>query len=195
MGEAALRTGVTEEEYLAFERSAEGRHEYADGEIFAMSGGSLAHATIIANLIRQVGNALEGRPCRVLSTDMRVRIDASHRYVYPDCSVVCGRAELAGDQQDVLRNPRVIVEVLSDSTEAYDRGDKFRHYATLASLQEYVLASQKEPRIEVFTRLADGSWNLRAYGPGERAALRSIECAIEIDRVYAGVFAEDAAAG
>jgi Uma2 family endonuclease len=185
---------MSEEEYLAFERAAEEKHEYADGEIFAMSGGSLAHSTIGANLVGELRNALAGKGCRVLNSEMRVRIAASRRYVYPDGSVVCGRADLADDQRDVLLNPRVLVEVLSDSTEAYDRGDKFRHYRTIPSFQEYVLASQKEPRLEVFTRQADGSWALRAYAAGERAELRSLECAIEVDRVYADVFEEGGAA-
>lgn len=188
MGQAALRVGMSEQEYLAFERAAEGKHEYADGEIFAMSGGSLEHSEVAANIIGELRNALSGRGCRVLTSDMRIRISATRRYVYPDGSVVCGRAELADDERDILLNPRVIVEVLSESSEAYDRGDKFAQYRTIPSFQEYVIASQWEPRLEVFTRQPDDSWNLRVYGPGEQATLRSLECVLDVDRVFANVF-------
>jgi Uma2 family endonuclease len=188
MGEAAARMRMTEEEYLAFERNSEEKHEYADGEIFAMSGGSMEHSNVAANIIGELRNALAGRGCRVLTSDMRIRIDASRRYVYPDGSVVCGRAELADNQRDVLLNPRLIVEVLSESSERYYRGDKFAEYRTIPSFQEYVIASQWEPLLEVFTRQPDGSWNLRVYGPGQRAALRSLDVAIDVDRVYADVF-------
>lgn len=119
---------------------------------------------------------------------MRVKIPATGRYVYPDASVFCGRPEFTDVNRDTLLNPRLIVEVLSDSTEADDRGDKFAGYRSIASCHEYMLASQKQARVEVFTRQADGSWTLRVYGPGDRAALTSIECAIEVDRIYEGVF-------
>jgi Uma2 family endonuclease len=188
MGHAAVRTGMSEQDYLEFERSSPERHEYADGEIFAMSGGTIEHSTVAANIIRDLGNALIGRGCRVLTSDMRINIPEARRYVYPDGSVVCARPEFADEKRDTLVNPRVIIEVLSDSTEAYDRGDKFAQYRTVASIQEYVLASQKEPRIEVFSRQADGAWMLRSYGPGESAAISSIGCALDVDRVYRDVF-------
>ena len=194
MGYAAVRTGMSEQEYLAFERASAEKHEYANGEIFAMSGGTGEHSAISANIIREVGNALFGRGCRVHTSDMRINISPAGRYVYPDASIVCARPEYTDDSRDTLVNPLVIVEVLSDSSEAYDRGDKFAQYQTIASLAEYVLASQKKPRIEVFTRQTDGSWLLRVNGPGERAGLSSVECSIDVDRVYTDVF-EIAAAG
>jgi len=187
MGQAALRTGMSEEDYLAFERASEEKHEYADGEIFAMSGGTLEHSQVSANIIRELGNALSGRGCRVLTSDMRIKVPATGRYVYPDGSVVCARPEFVDETRDTLVNPRVIVEVLSDSSEAYDRGDKFAGYRSIASFHEYIVASQKEPRIEVFTRQPDESWMLRIHGPGERVTLRSLECALDVDRVYADV--------
>lgn len=193
MGQAAVRTGMSEQEYLDFERSSPDKHEYADGEIFAMSGGTIEHSSIAANIICELGNALLGRGCRVLTSDMRIKIPATGRYVYPDGSVVCARPEFTDDKRDTLLNPRLIIEVLSDSTEAYDRGDKFAAYQTVASLNEYVLASQKEPRIEVFSRQPDGSWSLRSYGPGDRAALSSLGCVLDVDRVYTDVFAPGAA--
>jgi Uma2 family endonuclease len=188
MGQAAVRAGISEQDYLELERSSPIRHEYADGEIFAMAGGTIEHSAVAANIIRELGNALLGRGCRVLTADMKIKIPATGRYVYPDASVVCARPEFVDEQRDTLLNPRMIIEVLSDSTEAYDRGDKFAQYRSVASFEEYVLASQKEPRLEVFTRQPDGSWLLRIYGPGDRAVLASIDCAIEVDRAYTDVF-------
>jgi Uma2 family endonuclease len=188
MGQAAVRTGISEQDYLDFERASPIRHEYADGEIFAMSGGTIEHSSVAANMIGEIRSALSGRGCRVLTSDMRINIPATGRYVYPDGSIVCARPEFVDEHRDTLVNPRVIIEVLSDSTEAYDRGDKFAQYRSVASIEEYVLASQKEPKIEVFTRQPDESWMLRVYGPGERVALKSLECAIEVDRVYTDVF-------
>ena len=187
MGHAAVRSGLSEAQYLEYERASREKHEYADGEVFAMSGGTMEHAAVAANLIGELRSALAGRGCRVLTSDMRVKIGATGRYVYPDASVVCGRAELVDGARDTLLNPRVVVEVLSDSTEAYDRGGKFAQYQTVASMEEYVLASQQEPRLEVFTRQPDGGWMLRIYGPGERAALASVACEIEVLKVYEGV--------
>jgi Uma2 family endonuclease len=185
----AFRVGVSEGDYLAFERASEERHEYADGVVYAMSGGSGRHSALAANVIVELGVALRGGPCRPLTSDMRVLIPASRRYLYPDVSVVCGQPEMLDAFEDNLLNPRVVVEVLSDSTEAYDRGEKFAHYQKLLSLKHYVLVSQKEPRIEVFTREDDG-WRLRNYGPTDRVALDSIGCTIEVDAMYAGVSLE-----
>jgi Uma2 family endonuclease len=193
MGQAAARTGISEQDYLELERVSPIRHEYADGEIFAMSGGTIEHSSVAANILRELGNALQGRGYRALTSDMRINIPASGRYVYPDGSIVCARPQFVDAHRDTLVNPRVIIEVLSDSTEAYDRGDKFAQYRSVASIEEYVLASQKEARIEVFTRQPDGSWMLRVHGPGERVALRSLECAIEVDSVYRDVFEVPAA--
>ena len=190
MAQAAVRTGLSPQEYLELERSSDVRHEYADGEIFAMSGGTFAHAAAAGNVIRALGIAVEDRGCHVLTSDMRVKIAARNRYVYPDVSVVCERPVFEDDRLDTLLNPLVIVEVLSDSTEAYDRGDKFLQCRTLPSLREYVLLSQKEPQIEVFTRQPDGAWLLRTYGPGERAVIASLACDLDVDRVYRNVFLE-----
>ncbi len=188
MRHAVVRTRLSEQEYLDFERSSPEKHEYADGEIFNVSGGTFEHSAISTSIARLLGNALEDRRCHVLESNMRIKVPATNRYVYPDASVFCGRPEFVDQTRDTLLNPRLIVEVLSDSTEAYDRGDKFAGYRSIASFQECVLASQKQPRIEVFSLQTDGSWTLRIYGPGEKAALTSIECVIEVDRVYKGVF-------
>lgn len=194
MGQAALQTKLSPEEYLAFERESTERHEYADGEIFAMSGGTIEHAEIAGNVIGELRTALAGRGCRVLTADMRIHIEASRRFVYADASVVCEKPRFHDGRRDTLLNPKLIVEVLSDSSEAYDRGDKFAQYRTLPSLRTYVLASQKEPRVEVFSRQEDGSWVLRVYGPGERAALLDLDASLDVDAIYRGVLDPGAAA-
>lgn len=190
MGEAALKVQRTEAEYLAFERASDERHEYADGEIFAMLGGTVAHGRIAARTIGELHMSLRGRKCSIQSSDVRVYIPATQRYVYPDVSVVCGGIEYKDDAKDTLLNPKVIVEVLSPSSEAYDRGDKFAQYRSIPSVTHYVLASQDKPLLEVFTRQADGSWHFRAYGPGEKAPLSAIDCELDVDLVFTDVFDE-----
>jgi Uma2 family endonuclease len=193
MGDAALRTGLTEQDYLAFERASEERHEYADGEIFAMSGGTWKHGLLAANVIREIGLLLLERPCSVQGSDMRLHIPETKRYTYADAVVVCGEPLFLDETEDTLLNPVVIVEVLSDSTERYDRGDKFEQYETIASLRDYVLVSQKKVRIEHFHRQDDGTWQRRIAGAGEQVRFESIGCALEVDRVYRKVFSEGAA--
>lgn len=191
MGYAAEKLQMTEDEYLALERAADERHEFANGEIFAMAGGTSNHASVTTSIGAELRIALRKRRCQTRSADMRIHIPSTGRYVYADASVVCGKPQFKDDKHDTLLNPRVIVEVLSPSTEAYDRGDKFAQYRTLPSLMHYVLAAQDKPLVEVFTRLEDGSWNLRTYGPGDRVALPAIECLIEVDQVYSNVFDSD----
>jgi len=190
MGDAAVRLRMTEDEYLAFERASDEKHEFADGEIFAMSGGTYEHSTVAQAIGRVLGVALLGRRCTVQNSDMKVHIPSTGRFVYPDAVVVCGRPEFKDDKRDTLLNPRVIVEVLSPTTEAYDRGDKFANYRTIVSLSHYILAAQDKPHVEVYTRQTDGSWNLREYGPGDQVTLSAIESTIHIDQIYQGVFDE-----
>ncbi len=188
MGEAALRARMTPAEYLAFERASEQRHEYADGELFAMSGGTREHSLVGQNVARELGNALLERPCEVHGSDMKIAILEISRYFYPDVSVVCGEAMFADDQRDSLINPKVIVEVLSETTERYDRGDKFALYRKIGTFQEYVLASQSEPLVEHYSRLPDGTWLYRALGPDERLVLPSLGCEVAVERLYLKVF-------
>jgi Uma2 family endonuclease len=179
---------MSPEEYLAFERASDQKHEYADGEIFAMSGGTHEHSLIAGNVHGELRNALMERPCVVHGSDMRIKVAATNRYFYPDVSVVCGRPVFQDATRDVLLNPKAVIEVLSDSTERYDRGDKFQHYQQIASLTEYVLVSQTAPLVEHYARQADGSWIYRALGPGEHVRLASLECEIAVDRIYLKVF-------
>jgi Uma2 family endonuclease len=192
MGRAALRTKVSEHEYLAFERAAEERHEYADGEIFAMSGGTWEHSLIASNINRELSTGLLARRCAVHGADMRIHIPSTGRYTYSDALVVCGPPVLTDEVRDTLVNPIVIVEVLSDSTEKYDRGDKLEHYQTIASLRDYLLVSQKKARIEHFRKQVDGTWVLRATGPGDRVVLESVGCELAVDMAYLKVFGEAA---
>lgn len=180
-GEPAPLTSYAD--YLAFERTALTKHEYVAGMVLAMAGGSPEHARLAGSLARLLGNAIEGRPCAVFSSDLRVRISATDRSTYPDLTVVCGRRETAPDDHDAIVNPTILVEILSDSTEADDRGEKFAHYRRLASLQEYVLVAQKAQRIEVYRREGD-RWVLSEHGPGTVVELSSIGATIPVDEVY-----------
>jgi Uma2 family endonuclease len=151
---------ITPEQYLHRERLAEFRSEYFRGEMFAMAGASANHNLIVLNAGASLREQLKKQPCRVYPSDLKLRIEAASLYTYPDLSVVCGEPQLESDAGDVLLNPVVLVEVLSDSTEAYDRGKKFEHYRTIPSLKHYVLIAQDRHSIDCFTRMADGSWSL-----------------------------------
>jgi Uma2 family endonuclease len=181
---------LTEEEYLAFDAASELKYEYIHGQVFAMSGGTGAHGRIAMSIGAELRSALRGRKCGVHSSDVRVHIPESEHYVYPDVSVACGGVEYKDASNKTLLNPRVIVEVLSPSTEGHDRGDKFALYRTIPSVTHYVLAAQDKPFLEVYTRQDDGSWNYRAYGPGEKAPLSAIACELDVDLVYTDVFDE-----
>lgn len=171
-------------EYLAFERAAETKHELVDGQIVATAGGTPEHARLAANVSAALVAAPRGRPCSAFSADLRVHVPATGRSTYPDVTVVCDERRTAEIDADAIVNPTVIVEVLSPTTEASDRGEKFAHYRRLESLHEYVLVSQDEPRIEVYRR-EDDVWALRDYGPGQEAALASLDVTLSVDEIYA----------
>jgi Uma2 family endonuclease len=178
---------LTPAEYLARERAAAFKSEFYAGETFAMAGASYEHTRIADNLVRLLGVALDGGPCFVLSRDMRVKVSATGLYTYPDVLVVCGRPELEDDQGDVLLNPRVIIEVLSESTERYDRTTKFDHYRRIPSLQEYVLVAQDVARIERFVRQPDGPWAHEAFtDPAGTFALATVPASVRLADVYRG---------
>ena len=167
------------------ERSAEFRSEYYNGHIYAMSGGSYQHAQIIGGLVRELGNALKKRPCSVVPSDLRLRVSPDGLYAYPDVVVICGDPKFADDRKDTLLNPTLIVEVLSPSTEAYDRGFKSAQYRTLASLEEYVLVSQAEPRVEVFRRQPGGHWLLsEAVSLAAVCRFESLDCGVPLADIY-----------
>lgn len=176
---------VTPEEYLLQERKAEFRSEYFRGEMFAMAGASANHNLIVLNAGSNLREQLKKKPCRVYPSDLKLRIEATGLYTYPDLSIVCGDPQLESDSGDVLLNPVVLVEVLSDSTEAYDRGKKFEHYRTIPSLKHYVLISQDRHSIDCFSHQADGSWNLMScQGLDGKISLDAIACELLAVEVY-----------
>ena len=187
MTRQAIKQTFTPEEYLALEREAETKSEYINGEIYAMAGASREHNLISSNLARELGNQLRERPCETYISDMRVRVRPTGLYTYPDVVVACGRPRFDDAHVDVLLNPAVIFEVLSDSTEAYDRGAKFAHYRYLESLQEYVLIAQDRMQVDHYARMGN-QWLLTAYSkPEETLDLPAIECAIPLEEIYARV--------
>jgi Uma2 family endonuclease len=173
-------------EYLAWEREQLDRHEFFRGDVFAMSGGSFRHSALAAAITIHLGTASLGTNCRVHSSDRRVVVSPGEHYVYPDVTLVCGPHEIAEGTRDVLANPCVIIEVLSRSTEAYDRGDKWAAYREIASLREYVLVSQTRPRIEIYRREGEG-WHFDVVEAGERVILAG-QFELEVDAIYEGIF-------
>lgn len=185
---AAPKIRYTPEEYLAMERQAPFKSEYHAGEIFAMAGASVTHNIITLNVATQLRVQLRGGPCRPFAADMRVRVGPADLYAYPDVAVVCGERRFADEQRDVLLNPTVIVEVLSPGTEEYDRGDKFAGYRHLESLQEYLLVAQDRPRVEQYTRQADGQWRLSEAAHLDAVMhLSSLAADLALSEVYADV--------
>ena len=179
---------ITPDVYLALERAASYKSEYLSGEIVAMAGASRRHNLIVANLVRVLGGALLERDCNVYPSDLRVRTSEANLYTYPDVVVTCGEEQFEDDHTDTLLTPLLLVEVLSESTEAYDRGKKFEHYQRIPSLKEYVLVAQDRCRAEQFVRQQDGRWIYsEAHRREEVIALPSIECDLVLDEVYAKV--------
>ena len=176
---------VSPAEYLALERAGETKHELVNGEIVAMSGASPVHNLVAMNLGRRLGELVAAKPCVVLSSDQRVYVPATGLFAYPDLTVVCGRPELHPEDDHTLINPRVIVEVLSDSTEAYDRGAKFAHYQSIVSLEEYVLVSTRERRLEHYRRQGTGQWLLTVHvGDEARVAFPALGGELPLASVY-----------
>jgi Uma2 family endonuclease len=175
----------TPEEYLALERKAEYKSEYFAGEIFAMAGASERHNLIAGNVFAILHAQFRGRPCRVYMSDMRVKVSPTGLYTYPDVVALCGEPQFDDEQKDTLLNPTVVIEVLSSSTEAYDRGGKFGHYRKIASLEEYVLIAQEEPHIEHYVRQPRNHWLLsEASGLQDTIQLSSVNCTLTLSDVY-----------
>ncbi|HEX2207785.1 MAG TPA: Uma2 family endonuclease [Longimicrobium sp.] len=186
MATAAL-TYYTPEEYLALERNAEFKSEYVDGRIVALAGAPDAHITISLNIHAELRTRFRGIPCRAWANEMRVQIDDGRRYTYPDVVAVCGEKQFRDGVMDTLTNPTLIVEVLSPSTEAYDRGEKFLHYRTIETLQEYVLVAQDRPLVERFTRHGE-FWHLWTVTDlDEELEFTSIGCTIPLREIYENV--------
>ncbi|MFL6333715.1 MAG: Uma2 family endonuclease [Pyrinomonadaceae bacterium] len=179
------KTYPTPEEYLALEHKAEYKNEYIDGEIVAMTGASRRHNLITVNLGRELSQQLKGRPCEAYTSEMRVRIPSKRMYTYPDVVLVCDEPQFEDDYLDTLLNPTVLIEVLSKSTERYDRFKKFASYRTIASLAEYVLVAQHEYRVEQYTKQPDGRWLLSDhYSLEDVVELASVQCTLTLLEVY-----------
>ncbi len=184
MASAARITRFTPEQYLALERKADFKSEYDGGFITAMAGGSPEHNTIAVNLSREISLEFKNRPCRVFMGDVRLCVSPTGLYTYPDVMAVCGKPRFHDDDANTLLNPTMIVEVLSSTTESYDRGRKFGHYQRLDSLQEYVLVAQDEIRVERFTRRGD-DWVLSVFTSlDDMLRLASINCDVSLREIY-----------
>ena len=183
---------MSPEEFLAFERASDIRHEYIGGQIIAMSGARRNHNVIAANLCTEISNNIEDKNCEIYVADMRVFLPETSEYAYPDITVVCGEPVFQDDVLDTLLNPVVIIEVLSDSTEAYDRGLKFRLYRSIKTLREYILVSPNQPRIEKYVLHGDGFWMLsETVGLDSALALESINAKIPLSKIYRKITFED----
>lgn len=187
MGEPAKQPWISYADYLALERAEDRKYEWLDGRVYAMAGGTLEHSRLAAETIGELRRIGATKGCHVYTSDAKVRVLATGLAAYPDVAVVCGPVERDPDDPNAMTNPAVLVEVLSDGTEAYDRGEKFRHYRRVPSLRDYVLVSQHERCIEVYSRDARGRWVLSTAGPGEAAPLTAMEGALEVDRVYGDI--------
>ncbi|MFO7566887.1 MAG: Uma2 family endonuclease [Enhygromyxa sp.] len=180
MGEPRLR--MSEDAYLALDRSSEEKRELWDGQVYAMTGASVAHNRIVRNLIRHLGNALDGSDCEPLPSDMRVRIP-ERGYVYPDVTIVCGSLEIEGES-DILLNPRTIIEVLSPSTADFNRGAKFDGYRSISSVHEVVFVHQDARRVDHHVRQPDDSWVFRGYRDNDALPLVSLPRPLPLARIY-----------
>ena len=188
MGLAQPVQRLTAKEYLALERAAEFKSEFYDGEMYAMAGGSEAHSLIASNLLVALRRLLNGRPCVTFNSDLRVKVLESGLFTYPDLSVVCGERQFLDDSRDTLLNPGMIAEVLSPSTEAYDRGAKFSLYKEVASLTEYLLVSQSEPAVDLFIRHSSSEWRVRsAKGLDSALELPELGVTLSLREIYADV--------
>lgn len=182
------KTFYTPEEYLALERSCETKHEYYNGEIFAMGGASKQHVLIVTNLVGELHSKLKEGRCTVYSADLRVQVAPTGLYTYPDVIVLCDAPRFSDEQKDTLLNPALIIEVLSESTKDYDRGGKFEQYRTIESFVEYLLIAQDRPHVEHHTRQPDGSWILfETNSLEDTIQLKSVPCSLRIADIYAKI--------
>ncbi len=176
---------MSPDEFLAFERAADEKHEYYDGIIVAMSGAKRAHNTISTNLNGLLWQHFKGKNCENYSNDMRVFVPKTRLFAYPDIVVICGEPQFQDNVPDTLTNPILLIEILSDSTEGYDRGLKFQNYRSIDSLKEYVLVSQDKASVEKYIKHGDGFWRLsEATGLDELITLESIDCSLTLADVY-----------
>lgn len=175
---------MTMAEYLRFENASLAKHEFVDGQVFSMAGGSAEHGALAMSMAVLIGERLRGKPCRVFSSDVRVRVRQADLVAYPDLTVVCGELQRDAEDSESIANPMVIVEVLSDSTEIYDRGDKAFRYRQSPSLRDYIMVSQKEKRIEVQRRDANGTWVIQTVEGSGQVEISSLGFSLTLDDIY-----------
>ncbi|HMV45909.1 MAG TPA: Uma2 family endonuclease [Leptospiraceae bacterium] len=175
---------LTESEYLALERNSETKHEYYKGEMFAMAGAKKKHNQIVFNIVGQLYIQLKDKPCIAFNSDMRVQVKANGLYTYPDISALCGEEKYLDEKEDTLLNPSLIVEVLSESTETYDRGKKFILYRELESLREYVLVSTEYKKVEIFRRTQNNQWLLTDSLESEPIVFETIQVSLSYEEIY-----------
>lgn len=182
---------ISVQDYLTLERSSEGKHEYFSGELFNMAGATKNHNLIVSNLIMTLGMRFKGQPCVVYPSDMKIAIDEHKHFVYPDVSIVCNGSKFLDKSEDVLLNPQVIIEVLSKSTETYDRGKKFAAYRNLPSMQDYVLIASEYRSIEVFSKDSEHRWYFSDSLPQSEAFIQSLATPLLHDDVYDKIVFDD----
>jgi Uma2 family endonuclease len=171
-------------DYVRLEEYSNVKHEFLDGVIYAMAGGTPGHAALAARIIRRLGAQLEGSPCEVFTSDLRVRVAATGLATYPDVAVVCGGLQTDPEDPSTVLNPVLLVEVLSDSTAEYDRGEKLDHYRKITSLREVLLVSHREPAIDAWRRDETGDWSSETLGAGQHVRLQSVDCDLVVDELY-----------
>ncbi len=194
MGALATPARISVEEYLALDREAELKSEYHDGVLFPVCAVSLVHGRLCLRLGRRIEERIEGGPCIAVASPVRVRVSRT-KFVYPDIVVICGKPNFTDEHVDTITNPKVILEVLSPSTQDYDYGTKFKLYRELASLEEYVLVSQEAQRVEVFRRMGSQEWRLTRYdGPDTSLPFESLGISIPLSEIYTGIVDPSAAA-
>jgi Uma2 family endonuclease len=187
----AVVTKISVEEYLELERSSNVRHEYLDGELREMPGGNNKHSLLKVNVVTALRVELRGKPCTLYNSDLKIKLPKPKLYTYPDASVVAGESAFENSKNDALLNPRLILEVLSKSTESYDRGEKFEHYQTVESFTDYLLVSQTSYRVEHYLRQTDDTWLLKIYrGLEARVIIVSLGCELSLAAIYEGVMLE-----
>ena len=189
----AVRT-ISQAEYLQTERLAPSKSEYLAGRVIAMAGASQRHNTVTLNIASELRQLLRGRDCRAFAIDMRVKVAEAQAYFYPDVVIVCGQPQFEDEQEDTLLNPTVVIEVLSPSTEAFDRGEKFATYQRIPTLREYLLVAQDRTYVEQFIRQPNGQWSCRVYDqPEQSVALLGGTVSLPLQGIYEGIsFSQEA---
>lgn len=176
---------ISPQEYLKLERESDTKHQYLDGEMIAMAPVSLAHIDIVANLLREIGSFLKGKPCRITPSDLRISIPSANSYTYPDATIICGKPEMEDEKFDTAKNPTVIFEVMSGSSKEYDSGNKFLYYQRIPSLQEYILIDSKKMSVAIYRRQTADLWKIETLEDATAVIyIRSIDYNLSFDDLY-----------